>query len=155
MKKKWKSGSKLIDSLFEQVGKYKKVEIECYDMCKNILKETDGKELYHAKAILEQRMSSDSGLRNTLSNAIEITAILVSVSALFVSIYPKGMLAKLRSEIIKCIIMVFILLFFFIFAMFTYSKRKNEDYIYSLICSEIESRRKLVKKKRKKKCQNK
>lgn len=49
MKRRWKSGSTLVEKLFDNVEKYKKIEIECCKTCKEILKnEKDVDELYNA-----------------------------------------------------------------------------------------------------------
>ena len=39
MKKRWNSGSDLVEKLFDNVEKYKKIEKECYKTCNEILKD--------------------------------------------------------------------------------------------------------------------
>ena len=145
MKKRWNSGSDLVEKLFDNVEKYKKIEKECYKTCNEILKDemVDMDDLYHAKAVLEQNMETRSGFNGLVNQSLSVIAVvLAALSFVIIIICSIIYYGNDRSPI-----------------------KYYMYYVYSLICDEIENRHKekLAKKthgknkskKGKNKCQHK
>jgi hypothetical protein len=160
MKRRWKSGSSLVEKLFDKVEEYKKIEIKCCKNCKEILKnEKDLDELYHAKAVLEQRMKSKENLQNIISNTFNLVAIILSVIAMVISL-SNGKVGKMD---IGCFAVGMLLVCVTIYYLGDNSPiNKYMYYVYSLICAEIEDRKSCnenaknkKKKEKRSRCQNK
>lgn len=164
MKKRWNSGSDLVEKLFDNVEKYKKIEKECYKTCNEILKDemVDMDDLYHAKAVLEQNMETRSGFNGLVNQSLSVIAVVLAALAFVGSISN----SKLEITISGSIAFVIIIICSIIYYGNDRSPIKYYMYyVYSLICDEIENRHKekLAKKthgknkskKGKNKCQHK
>lgn len=166
MKKRWNSGSGLVEKLFDNVEKYKKIEKECYKTCKEILKDemVDIGELYHAKAVLEQKMETRSSFDHLASQSLSVMAILLAALSFVGSISNRKLEITISGSIAFLVIIACAIIY--------YGNDRSPTkyymyYVYSLICNEIENRNngngKLVKKihgknkikKGKNKCQHK
>lgn len=139
MKRRWKSGSSLVEKLFDNVEKYKKIEIECCKTCKEILKnEKDVDELYNAKAVLEQRMETRISFQNMSSNSFSFAAILLSALAVVISALKGNVSGADIGWLVVAIIVICSMLYYYGDNSLI---NKYMYYVYSLICAEIEERK--------------
>lgn len=139
MKRHWKSGSTLVEKLFDNVEKYRKIEVECYKTCNEILSDetVDMDELYHAKAALEQKMDKRTSMKDFVGWSFSVIAILLSGVAVVVS-GADGKFGIMESLIVAILPMAVCLIIYY----FT-DKSPVKNYMYyvhSLICTEIEKR---------------
>lgn len=140
MKRHWKSGSDLVEKLFDDVERYKEIGENCYKTCNDILRDETVNigELYHAKAVLEQKMEKRSDIKNTVNSSLSLGAICIAASSLL-----KSTLERLLITIL--VVVACVTIYYFV------DNSHIKDYMYyvhSLICDEIERRNK-------EECQNK
>ncbi len=141
MKRHWKSGSDLIERLFDNVEQYKTIEENCYKTCKDILsdKTVDIDELYHAKAALEQKMETRSSGNNLVCMSLSLAAVYIAALSLVegVSNGMVGTTGIILILIVLIVVLVCAIIYYFV------DKSPIKDYMYyvhSLICNEIENR---------------
>lgn len=166
MKRHWKSGSDLIERLFDNVEQYKTIEENCYKTCNDILsdKTVDIDELYHAKAVLEQKIEAKSNSNDFACISLSLVAVDIAALSLGESVL-NGMFGTIGIILILTVlIVVCVIIYYFV------TRSPIKDYLYyvhSLICNEIENRnnesgkldkktnRRNKNKKGKNKCQSK
>lgn len=139
MKRHWKSRSDLVERLFDNVKQYKEIGEDCYKTCNDILsdKTVDIDELYHAKAVLEQKIEAKSNSNDFASISLSLVAVYIAALSLVESV-SNGMFGIIGNILIAIVlIVVSVIIYYFV------DISPIKDYMYyvhSLICNEIENR---------------
>ena len=120
------------------------IDIEFYGKCKEICESYDIKELKHAKAVLEEWKIDASGNDVGFEQIFAIASMSLAILSLLADSIVKilGLDSSCYFFVSTCIVFVIVTFILLVVYMATIPSRKRNAYYYSVICDEIDEKKK-------------